>query len=90
MACTTTNNNVSIDLEDLFLTKRDDINQIIKNMELYKKMIRDIIEWSQKNRGIADYMKKFNKFYEVVTRKYRVYVKKNILPFSLLITSSAR
>ena len=51
-------------------------------MELYKKMIRDIIEWSQKNRGIADYMKKFNKFYEVVTRKYRVYVKKNILVYT--------
>ena len=82
MACTTTNKNVSIDLEDLFLTKRDDINQIKKNMELYKKMIRDIIEWSQKNRGIVDYMKKFNKFYEVVTRKYRVYVKKNILVYT--------
>ena len=82
MACTTTNKNVSIDLEDLFLTKRDDINQIKKNMKLYKKMIRDIIEWSQKNRGIADYMKKFNKFYEVVTRKYRVYVKKNILVYT--------
>ena len=82
MACSTTNKNVNIELEDLFLTKRTDMDKIKDNMEIYKEMVREIIDWSKKNQGRTNYMKKFNKFYNVITRKYRIYTKKNLLVYT--------
>lgn len=81
MSCSTTNGVVNMNMEDLFLSKRDDIETIKKNASIYKKMIFDIVEWSIENKYTKKRMLQFNTFYNTLTRKYRVYCKKNLLVF---------
>lgn len=82
MACSTTNQNVVMELEDLFISKRDDIEIIRKNLHKYKKMIFEIIEWSDKNLNSKYRSKNFHKYYSNLSRKYRIYSSKSILVYT--------
>lgn len=81
MACSTINQNISHDFEDLFLNKSDNIDNIRNNILIYKQMIIDIIQWSLENKQNKYFQEKFNKFYNQLINKYRIYCKKSILVY---------
>ena len=84
MACSTINNNVSVELEDLFLNKRDDLEKIRDNQDIYKTIMYEIINWEAKFNYDAgkSVIKEFNTYYNKLVRRYRVYCKKNLLVYT--------
>lgn len=82
MACLNKNNNINISIEDLLLTRdKRNTQTIYDNMDMYKKIIFDIIEWINSKSHIKnfDYIVKFNSIYSKFINKYRVICKKSIL-----------
>lgn len=92
MSCNTMNPSIkNIDLEDLFLSKNEktskQIDIIIKNEEIYKSMVSDIIDWihTYQNDPEKDQSKiktQFSMFFNSLIRYHRVYCKKSILVFT--------
>ena len=72
-------NNGLEDLEDMFRNKNVEIKKIQENGHKYKEMVREIIHWAKKHEHDIGVRREFNNVYNQITKKYRIYVKKNVL-----------
>lgn len=84
-----------ITLEDLFLDKSTNLSMIQKNMPVYKEIIRDLKQYIEtlveRTKTVPQYPdcdgkkihRHINQAYNRITKKYRVYCKKNLLVFVL-------
>jgi ELP3 family radical SAM enzyme/protein acetyltransferase len=90
MACSTTNKQISLDLEDLFLGGKSHKHvatkdAIQKNMHIYKKMICEIRDWIGMVSLVGDknfhIRKEFNKYFNKLVLSNKVYCKKSLLVY---------
>lgn len=75
------------DIEDLFYEKNVStslkVNNIIDNIDIYKSMIYQIVDWISENYSPKKHNLKgeFNTYYNTLMRKHRIYCKKNVLVY---------
>lgn len=82
--------NNNIDMEDLLLKNKDDIDKIRENYPIYEQITQDIYDWvynntkdQNQNRNMKTTLKKqFSRFFQSLIRKYRIYLKKNIIVYT--------
>jgi ELP3 family radical SAM enzyme/protein acetyltransferase len=81
MSCTTKDNDIYVEIEDLLsVTKRKDFNKekFMKNMDEYKDIMVKIYNWLKFNTSKSEYNKFYNK---LVRSKGNIYIKKNFLVY---------
>jgi len=81
MSCSTKDQKLNIDLEDILLHNKEDLSIVQQNITIYKSMVCDIYDWVKQDLDI-DYKKMFPLFFRKINKKYKVYCKKNLLIYA--------